>query len=411
MKKREFRRKITALAAAAMLVVSCMTVTAFADGTTGVKGEGNTVTIKKDLKLVDADDPNFTPDVPNVTFSYTIAAVENPGTVYKASDGAMTKVKPGVANALSTTSGNIVFNQSDTVTTSGTDYVASDGLTITFTPNNFPGAGVYRYKITEGATNDNDNVTSLTDKDRYIDVYVENTDSGKKITGYVVTKSTSESNKVLKTEGFTDDVQKYSEDGATHKLTMDANETAETDVSTYTTYDLVISKSVKGNLGDKSCLFEFKVDLTSEKNYDNGIKFKYKYGNLETLTESSAVADNKLTISNLELSDGMQVTIKGIPASMKQLVSEKKHESDTYVVNATVNGTSLGDLTESSGWYAAGTATEIVSSANGNTVAFTNTLASVSPTGLVLKIMPYVLLIALAMILGYVYFGKRSEDK
>ena len=423
MRTRKLRNKITAIAAAAMLVVSSMTVTAFADSEKGVTDSGgNTVTITKDLKLVDADNPSFVPTVPNVKFKYSIAAVEaaDLGTAYKAStDSAYTKVKPGVAAALQATEGNIIFAPSNPVTTTATtNHVASNTLEITFKPDEFSAAGVYRYKITETG-NTNSNVTeNLTDNFRYIDVYVKNTNSGNVISGYVVTKKaeSTDPNAVLKTEGFTDDYQKYTEDANTHVLTKSGSETTVADVSTYTTYDLTVSKKVDGDLGDKSYGFGFSVAFTSEaadesmrKPDNNGVVLKTTHS-AGTEIANKTIASNVASIG-ATLKHNESITIQGIPAdTMKYVVTETAHTSDNYVVTAKAYANaSATDMTETAVNSGATGALEINKGAGKNAVEYTNTLASVSPTGLVFKIMPYIIMIALALVLGYVYLGRRNK--
>ena len=386
MRTRKLRNKITAIAAAAMLVVSSMTVTAFADSEKGVTDSGgNTVTITKDLKLVDADNPSFVPTVPNVKFKYSIAAVEaaDLGTVYKAStDSAYTKVKPGVAAALQATEGNIIFAPSNPVTTTATtNHVASNTLEITFKPDEF-------------------------------------SNSGNVISGYVVTKKaeSTDPNAVLKTEGFTDDYQKYTEDANTHVLTKSGSETTVADVSTYTTYDLTVSKKVDGDLGDKSYGFGFSVAFTSEaadesmrKPDNNGVVLKTTHS-AGTEIANKTIASNVASIG-ATLKHNESITIQGIPAdTMKYVVTETAHTSDNYVVTAKAYANaSATDMTETAVNSGATGALEINKGAGKNAVEYTNTLASVSPTGLVFKIMPYIIMIALALVLGYVYLGRRNK--
>ena len=96
-------------------------------------------------------------------------------------------------------------------------------------------------------------------------------------------------------------------------------------------------------------------------------------------------------------------------------VSEKKHNTDTYSVQYRVNSDNEGDfqaintLTDTI-WYKTGMQNALLSNVAGaDKVEFKNTLASVSPTGLVFKIMPYIIMIALALVLGYVYLGRRNK--
>lgn len=329
-----------------------------------------------------------------------------------------TKVKAGVEGALTTKTGTIAYNTSETPTQlTDAEKIVSKNLEIQFDDTKFndTGAGVYRYKITENS-HTNTNITDLTGNDafRYIDVYVQNKSDGTglEITGFVVTKK--DTSDVIKTDGFVDEYTPY-QVNTDNTLTAKASESNGT-ISTYNTYDLEILKNVAGDLGDKSYQFEFNVDFTSTQDFDNDIKLYTKYGTDSASRYETSVSGKALKIQNIKLSHGKSVTIKGIPVTMSTYtVSEKKHNTDTYSVQYRVNSDNEGDfqaintLTDTI-WYKTGMQNALLSNVAGaDKVEFKNTLASVSPTGLVFKIMPYIIMIALALVLGYVYLGRRNK--
>ena len=423
MKKIRISKKIATILTATALITSTFAMTAFAapaDEKGVTTGDALTsISFTKDLKLVD-EDSSFTPTTPNVKFAYTLAPAADAdvtGVVKaeKKSDDTVVQagVKKGIVEAIKTQPGNAEFSPADVAT----NKVVSKTMTIEFDASKFTAAGIYRYVLTEGDP-DNSNVSKTDKQTRYIDVYVTDKDNDEtpEITGTVVTKPGT-SGKVLKTDGFTDDYDEYTEDPVDKTLSKTGEGTADSGVSTYNTYDLKVSKEVKGDLGDKTYKFNFNTTFTTtdETANNQGIILS---SFLNGTGEAAPIAfdASKTIVFNSKLKHGEYVIIKGIPAdNVSYTVDEAKHEVDSYVVTAKAFAdadASLADTTlkdSSDGKTTA--ALKINKKAGKNEVDFTNTLDNVAPTGLVLKLMPYVIMVVFAAVMEYIFLGRRKEIK
>lgn len=115
----------------------------------------------------------------------------------------------------------------------------------------------------------------------------------------------------------------------------------------------------------------------------------------------------ELTANQLEdgitLKDGQQLHIYGVSKGEGYSVTEVEANANGYVTTIDNNGTPIDQ--GSSGNAATGTVD------NGAvTVTFTNTRNAITPTGLVMNVAPYVLLVLVAAGAGYVFLRKREED-
>ena len=345
-------KRINALVLALMMVLS-MGASVFADDNTfngGTEkgqqqenadrsgeslGTNTTLVFEKAIKLVDADDSFYIPNVPNIAFTYTVA----PQTVAsgtRASDGlTATDVKTGVGtvsvSAVDTantfTNGVKFVNNAEgnAISNIGTDdapiYIVKENLKLDFSSalSAATQPGVYRYKITEAATLSGNDANKgydysadvvVTDEDaRYVDMYVrwkENANPAVlEIYGYTMFKDTPSYNPTTvpadvvaqyKTDGFTYD---KSTTNVTLKTDQDEEDEREYSVAndlsgmtTFTAYDLVVRKTVTGAMADKSR--EFDIDVLIDKLPNDDGVFFINDNNVYT-TPAAAIAALKLT--------------------------------------------------------------------------------------------------------------------
>lgn len=282
---------------------------------------GGTVTTQFDKYLVMDAEAN----VPNVSFTYAITA----GTAQKATDGHVA-VLAGVdadmvtmAGVGSDTANTIAFKQGDATSQDAnalvknydksTEKYAKKTATLDFSACDFTQPGVYRYVITESGTNQA--VTNDADATRIVDVYVEETDAGLSIAGYVL--------------HATDDVVSVDGTNPSGKSQGFTNE--------YDTSNLTIRKEVSGNQAAKTKYFKFTVNIT-------GAVVGTVY-NVDITGADSAVVSNASASTNAEytgkmnptsitvgedgsasvdfyLCHGQQVVIQGIAKDTKYNVSE-----------------------------------------------------------------------------------------
>lgn len=103
--------------------------------------------------------------------------------------------------------------------------------------------------------------------------------------------------------------------------------------------DLTLSKTVTGEMGDKTKQFEFVIKLKNKKGYPVTKTFNY----IGSVSEGSGLekpADGQIKFTNgeakISLSHGQQITIKDLPYESTYTVTEKKDANNPYIV--TYNG-------------------------------------------------------------------------
>ena len=264
-------------------VVMSLGVTAFAEnkyensaGLTPV--DGTSLTFKKFL-IIGAGD-----NVPNVTFSYTIAA----GTAISTDTSSNTEFQvdagvdadkvtitdttfaPRATTYTSVQTGDIDVTRqaSDRATgltaDTGVEFETSKGeqyavqnATVDFSGVTFVEPGVYRYIITETAstTNAAAGIMHDNDVDRVLDVYVTDNNGTLEISGYVLHKN--ESNIAISSTMGSNDVMSEGEplDDKTDGFTNE-----------YKSKDLVFKKEVVGNQASRDKYFEFTLKLENVGN-------------------------------------------------------------------------------------------------------------------------------------------------
>lgn len=417
-------KKILAIGMGLLMSLS-MTVGAFAAdmASSGViETTDNNITIKKEIVFT-----NEGADVvyePNITYNYTIApAAPNElaadaatRTTIKDVNGHQTTVHAGAADGAlfagtpASTSGSVTFSAANSV--ANVDAAGSQSavktMTITIDPTKFGGvAGVYRYKITEaydaaaltaaGITR-SDNYSST----RYLDVYLKNNQAGDalEVYGYVMfdgadttsfdgeTPNTPDLD--AKTEGFVRD-----DDVA---LGID-------NVDVYHTYNVKVTKHIEGDLADMTHKFPFSFTLG---NTDANAAYTYK--NVAGAA-SKTTFDGQAISANLGHND--YVEFIGLPANATIQAVETNDTYDVYTAavsqdaTGAVSAAAQLDRNQTQSLAAAAVhvtdySVPVVSGAaraaqNYHNALFTNTLETVSPTGVVLRILPYVIMLTTGM--------------
>lgn len=221
--------------------------------------------------------------------------------------------------------------------------------TITFAENTFSKPGIYHYTVTETAGSYDGITYDDTVKNLY--VYVVNGEDGAlKIDGVVMTDSSG------KSDGFTNE---------------------------YTTNDLTITKTVEGNQGDENKDFNFTVEVDGA----TGEQYKLVVNGTATVLTSGTAVD-------ITLKHDQSATIYGLSANDTYTVTEEDYTIDGYTT--TVNGTSGHEAT---GKITANT-----------TVAFVNSKDAGSPTGVLMNIAPYAIMIVLAGVCAVLFLRKKNHE-
>lgn len=301
---------------------------------------------------------------PNADFKYTIAPAE-------ASELTNTGMPAtaGVEGAVSLSPSSVNYSAEGLSSEDNADGVTKTitaQMSVSLVTSRFAAPGIYRYKITQTPPElDGLNVVY---KELFLDVYVENGNSGLVAKGCTLSTAAGSGSKI---SGFEN---KY----VTHKLT--------------------ITKVVAGNQGDKNKDFEFTVTI---KGADGET---YKYGTVKNGVTTMNQTTTKLGATFTEtLKHGESVIVYGLSSEDKFAVTEADYHGDGYKTSY-----KIGDGTNST------EGSSIAEKAIGNsdtTVIFTNTKDVTVPTDVIRTVVPYAAIVAFAAVMGVVFFRPRRNRR
>lgn len=372
-------RVATTLVATAMLA-SVAVVPAFAEEVGQFKG--STFNIQKHLQL---EQNTF---APNVTFTFNVSvptAGNQPITTEEQSKG----IEAGVDGAIdvsktATIAANAIATKDGVVT------VPSDTFTVDVTK--FSHAGVYKYVVTESSVENDDfkydsNVLIL-----YVHVKNDDTaatDLAVSMIELVDPDGANEGTEATKIDGFTNEYGKDNDD--TDKL-----------------YDITLNKVVTGDQANLDAKFKFMVGVDSEYDNDtvlivdtngNGIYGDTIDVNGEPVADDVKTLPANGTAQEIWLGNGVSAKIFNLTDGATYTVTESEGGQAGYVTTV-----DKGHV------FNEGTYTVTGSVSADDTITYTNTKTSVTPTGIVMNVAPYALLVVVAAAGCFVFMRKRRED-
>ena len=308
-----------------------------------------------------------------------------------------------------------------------------DGVKITFKPAAFATPGVYRFVVTENpATGANsgdveamkvnvDGVEKPYQTQRFLDVYVrlkEGSATGEReIYGYVLhsgdtllaNNATGNKHTGDKNSGF---------DG-------DGNKTGKRDTpqgyTRYTPRKLKVDKKISGMI-NKDNLFPFTVNLFHNKagavNFDNAdlqVKVKMPGASAYTVKKASEIPGLGAT-----LKDGQSLEIIGLPKTTTYNVKENNNTALTIKSDVRFSEDVANPVPDT----AAVTSETVAPAANSTErggdknlllkdshVAYHNHIDEITPTGVVLTVAPYAMMLAVAGSMGFMFFNRKKEEE
>ena len=369
-------RVATTFLATAMLA-SVSAVPAFAEGFNGFTGgtsekpiAASDITIKKELYLPTGS------VTPTQAFDFNIKPVTaNLSETISVQGGGTVGVRDGITGTGCTNAGSVTISPDDdgNRTTTGDYDTVWDNIVFTQLPSGFTDAGVYKYEIVEQTLNPaDDDFNDATDQ-LYLYLVVERKDGA-------VVGSTNEDDYFISGATVYNATAKTDKYTNWYKLGSGPNPDPDAQVGTVT-----VEKTVTGAMGSKSDEFTFTItsvdgaDVTDAKiSIDGGA--------------ATAVAED----GQFTLTHGQKATITGLDAG-DYTIAETVDRG--YELTNVTGGTKDGN----------GVSVEVT---GGNTteVGFTNTRNAVSPTGIVMNVAPYVLLLVVAAAGCFVFLRKRRED-
>ena len=360
--------------------------------------QSSSINLKKEII---AYNPNGS-DVhaPVITYTYEVNPAEVDGLTVTDSAGdhesgtpVQAPVKAGIISGLSVSS--LEFDNDSVWQTAADGKANSYDITLNFGSVSFTQPGVYRYKIEERISAESYEKVAMVNGANdivYLDVYV---DGNLKIYGYVCM---AENEPVVtgsaKINGF-----------------VNGSDTGSDGSDKYFTYDLTVSKEVINDKYAESHAFPFSVSFINSANYSSTF----------TITESAAegsegfspAAKSAPTWNGVaKIRHNAPVTYTGIPAGVNVEVFETNDLIGvTYQVSSKVNGDEAAS--DASLTYEGKSTAVIVETAAGSATAaqgvkIINTLLLISPTGVALRVAPFVLMMAAGAVL-LIFTRRRAE--
>lgn len=314
-------------------------------------------------KVVTTDSNTY---APNTTFKFDVKAAEvNEGETFFGD-----VVYDGVEGGLTEGEGAAFTPEMNGMATeSGFNYAATDYITVKV--NKFDIPGVYKYTVTEEKGNYDGIIYDTTSYDVYVYVFV-NESTGKLYVGDIVSAINGEKSELI----FGNDYGQLND----------------------TTHDVIITKDVTGNQGNKNKDFTFKVTVTGE----NGEKYKVVVNdNVQEATSITSGQEAEFT-----LSDGDTIQIYGLSENDKVKVDELDYSDDGYTTTYKSSGTSMNVINnDEKSDYIEGTIT-----ADGATITVENNKEVSAPTGIAMTYGPYALMVALAGGMAVLFFRRRNRE-
>lgn len=330
---------------------------------------------------------------PAVEFTYTITTGEGGGTygtpdskaeLYAGEAGGLTFTDDSVETTLTYAPG-----APQTPVTGQNYYELSQNLNFKVDINEFTHPGIYEYAINVTSDPTSTELTELTvDSSRKVYVYISDKDEDgtpDNVVGVVLAK-----------DGTTSDKSGQ----FTHTYAFKDGNPAVASVT--------LSKQVDGTFGSHDDLFDFNVKLTPS---NKDIKYYYEIGTVNASgvfnkkngdNTSGQFSGDKL----FQLKHGEAVKVYGLLEGDAYVASETAASSTDkgYTTENTVDDTtSAVNLTSDQLTIAANDTKD-------HKVIFTNTRDNVTPTGVLLNVAPYALMVIIAAAGCFVFLRKRRDD-
>lgn len=365
--KRKLLSRVSAVAMASAMMVSMFGMSVSANETSNPQN----VTIHKNIEK------NEDLYVPYTDFKFTVESASgndlttNTGnnTIYSGPEGGVKMVDDTIQ---SRPAGSDIGLSSVSLS----DTASLQVNTEVFTSGADAKPGVFRYIVREtagsyeGVTYDN--------SAKYFDVFVDSSENGTlSVVAYTFTDwNNADSGK----------------DDGTFTNSYDYNKPGD-DLN-----DLTIVKEVTGNQGNRNTPFEFTIKVQGAQGE------LYYMAIIDTDATENPVMKYTLTSGKPEeftLTDNQRAVIYGLSKTDTFEVTEESYTSDGYTTTVNVDG---DDVTQS-GNTVSGDAAD-----NDVTVTYTNDKEGSTPTGIIMNIAPYIILVAFAGIAALVFLRRRNRE-
>ena len=166
----------------------------------------------------------------------------------------------------------------------------------------------------------------------------------------------------------------------------------------FASQSLTVSKTVAGNMGDRTKDFSFTLNITADdKLSENTTITAVKTAQNGTTSNVTVTVGSDSTFT---LKHGETLAVPGLPEGTEYTVMETKDDDYTTTVDST-GGEGEFDTSNNK--------VSNTMSENGNTEAFTNTASKTVDTGIILDIAPYIIIFVIAIVGAILFFGRKKK--
>ena len=353
--KRKLLGRVSAVAMASAMMVSMFGMSVSAEEKPGVT-TGDDIKSVIVNKTIETDGNTY---APNTTFSFNVDkgdAGEYDGNV----------VYEGVTDGLKGT--EIKFSPSDDGM--GTNGAITKEGTLQVSVDKFETPGVYHYVVSEEVGTYEGIVYDNNSYDVYVYVYRDEDNNNKLYVGNVVS------------------VNKTTKGKADLKFTNDYGKNSDT------THDITITKKIEGDMANMSETFEFQVSVNGGAGEQYKVVIK-EHANSKATVEYLVSGDSA---KPYEIGNDGSIQIFGLSANDKYTVVETAANTDGYTTTVSVN------TKDDDGKTVSGKLTS-----DNTNITYTNTKNANTPTGIIMNIAPYIVLVAFAVVAALFFLRRRSN--
>ena len=358
------KKTIRRLGALAMVLAMAVSVFAVSASAADEATDTNYDVISRFKKTVTVDEKNPT-TAPTTSFTYEVKKAGAQATM-TVGNSTFVDIKAGLND------NDVVLSETAFTSTASVsaEYVANGNISVK--KNAYTQPGIYHYTVKEVIPeNQYDGITY--DTNTYnLYVFAVTGTNGIAVDKIIMTDTAGTS----KVQGFTNDY------GKTYNKT----------------HDVIITKNVTGNMGETNKEFKFDIKVTSA--HEEYYKVVYSVDGTAAKEQTVWVKSNDTTAKQVGIMHNGYIHIYGLSENDTYVVTEHDYAADGYETFV-----KYGDAEKKT---KTATATAKVTRDN-SAVEVENNKTTTSPTGVIMNIAPYALMVVVAGAFAVVFLSRRNR--